>query len=625
MKACTPSKCLAAVLLAAGLLAHTASAATDKSGIIGGETWTPAMSPIRVVGDITVANLTIQPGVEVIFTGDFEFDCSGVLTAVGNAVNKIWFHGDTGITWKGLNFLNSAPGSVLDYCIVENSNDHGIAITNSGPAISNCEIKNNSASESGGGIYISINVIGAALPSIIDCQITNNSAVSFGGGLYVVLDVPGVLQLARSAISSNSAPAGGAGAWVTTAESATTRFVECEIVGNIAQAENRIVWGGGLVFDGAGGSAQMLRCVLRGNQSIVTDSMSTRSYWSAGGAIGNYSGTLVLRNCDLDGNSALTDGGSRNNSGAYGGGLYVASGNASMCNCLIRNNSASGAAGYGGGIEMENGMLNVENCTIANNTPAGLNVDGGDTTVRNSILFFNNSNGNQIEENPGTTTVCYSNIQSGHAGTGNIAQSPLLNADGTLNAFSPCVDTGSPVSSYNDGCLYDPVNRPYGGQGTVMNDMGAFGGPGNCLWETWSGQLKIYFMRGPGTYCYGDTVTLQAWLNGFPFSYQWFKDGVPVVDDPPRVVGATTDKLTILNAGTADIGNYQLVCDEIDSSGAVALKPLGTRTGAGCSGGPPDCPGGPRQDLPGGMLGQHGSGILVYVVAVRATKLAIHL
>lgn len=146
----TPKAVLAAILLACGILTTAAPAATDKSGMIAGETWTLAMSPIRVVGDITVVNLTIQRGVEVLFTGNYLFDCQGVLHAAGNATNKIWFHGDTGTTWKGIRFQNSSPGSYMDYCIVQNSNSGGVNVTDSFPIISNCEIKNNTQATGGG-------------------------------------------------------------------------------------------------------------------------------------------------------------------------------------------------------------------------------------------------------------------------------------------------------------------------------------------------------------------------------------------------------------------------------------------------------------------------------------------
>ena len=105
-----PKKVLAAICLACGILTTAAPAATDKSGVIAGEIWTKAMSPIRVVGDIIVANLIIEPGVEVLFTGNFKFDCPGILKAQGEGYDDsatIKFHGDTGITWKGINFDNS--------------------------------------------------------------------------------------------------------------------------------------------------------------------------------------------------------------------------------------------------------------------------------------------------------------------------------------------------------------------------------------------------------------------------------------------------------------------------------------------------------------------------------------
>ena len=215
-----PKKALAAICLACGILTTASRAATDKSGVIAGETWTKAMAPIRVVGNITVANLTIQPGVEVLFTGNFTFDCQGVLKAEGDAANKIWFHGDTGVTWKGIDFPNSTPGSVMDYCIVQNSAVNGIAITDCFPAISNCEIMNNSG--------------------------------LVGGGMDIRLNVPGILVISGCKISNNTATNDGGGLHVNASTNAVVRLIDCHFNSNIAQRTNQNVVGGAAYFEGAG-------------------------------------------------------------------------------------------------------------------------------------------------------------------------------------------------------------------------------------------------------------------------------------------------------------------------------------------------------------------------------------
>lgn len=57
----------------------------------------------------------------------------------------------------------------------------------------------------------------------------------------------------------------------------------------------------------------------------------------------------------------------------------------------------------------------------------------------------------------------------------------------------------------------------------------------------------------------GGTLVFNAVVGGDPGStFQWELDGVPLVDDA-RISGATTDTLTISQAGAFDAGNYQLI------------------------------------------------------------------
>src|SRR6266571_3745271 len=70
-------------------LPKAALADTFVSGTITGQTWTKANSPYRVIGDIQVALLTINPGVAVYFEGNYVFEVDGFLTAVGSGPEPI--------------------------------------------------------------------------------------------------------------------------------------------------------------------------------------------------------------------------------------------------------------------------------------------------------------------------------------------------------------------------------------------------------------------------------------------------------------------------------------------------------------------------------------------------------
>jgi hypothetical protein len=132
-------------------------------------------------------------------------------------------------------------------------------------------------------------------------------------------------------------------------------------------------------------------------------------------------------------------------------------------NPIIENNSIlfNSAHLSGGGIR--NG----------NNTP---------TQIRNNIIW---GNGYQINGNGQSVTYC--NVEGGYFGEGNINVDPMFD-DTTyfcINHFSPCVDAGNPNPMYND--VEDLMNPGYPqlpARGTLINDMGCYGGP-KSLWSGW--------------------------------------------------------------------------------------------------------------------------------------------
>ena len=507
----------AALILASAITASTSLAATNKSGLIAGETWSKAMSPIRVVGDITVANLTIQPGVEVLFTGNYTFDCLGVLKAHGGeGVDRIWFHGDTGITWQGIGFPTGSPGSVMDYCIVQNSSATGIAITDCFPAISNCEIMDNSTTGVGGGVWISLS------------------------------NVQGTLVLSGCTIKSNTSTVGaGGGVYVSAGANAVVRFTDCEFINNVALSTSGYASGGGAYFYGAG-KCELLRCPFRGNQTSVIGGGSN----SSGGGVFSSIYSLSLRNCELRSNIVKHTGYGY----SMGGGFSAASGNVSLYNCCIRENSesAQSATIFAGGMFLENSSARLENCTIVNNPNKAI-YSSGPLTVINSLIYFNNANGTQVT---GSATITYSDVQNGYAGTGNIYVNPILDSvTAKISRFSSCVDAGNPSPAYDD-LVFDPP-AAWGSYGTLRNDMGAYGGPGAALWESGSYPLRVFPPSGGGLVGVGDTVTLKVSVGGVPpYTYLWKKSGVSITDIPGHLTGATTDTLTITHATSADDGEY---------------------------------------------------------------------
>ncbi|HPG39431.1 MAG TPA: T9SS type A sorting domain-containing protein [bacterium] len=195
--------------LALFAMISTTNAQTDIPGANVSGTWTLTNSPYMINGEITIpdsATLTIEPGVNVIFTGHYKFNVQGRLLAVGTEQDSIYFTAqDQAAGWHSIRFINTPvhndtskiiycslkygkanTGNDLDRCggafsiknfskvlishclIAYNVNSGNIATTGGGgialwtasPTISNCEFKaNNGVYGSAMAIYYSSNAL----------------------------------------------------------------------------------------------------------------------------------------------------------------------------------------------------------------------------------------------------------------------------------------------------------------------------------------------------------------------------------------------------------------------------------------------------------------------------------
>ena len=416
---------------------------TWVSGTIVGETWTVGNSPYCVNGDIIVATLEIEPGVSVIFFGNYKFEVTGSLKAIGTEQDSIIFtkaHPDT-VGWRGILFNHIYPGSELAYCRIEGASNHGIFIDSCDVTIRNCTITSNSSGSStmGGGIYINSNV-----PlTLTDCIISKNSVsasnAGWGGGIFCT-HAP--LTLTNCIISNNSITTYG-----YTPDS----------------------YGGGIYCDT---TLILYKCVVLNNSVYSEGSGIYSKGVSRGGGI-YISRELSLTNCLIDSNIANATASGLGNYGGWtkGGGIYVIGTLPSTVrNCIVSHNTSSGSyERLGGGIYNETGALDLINSTIAYNTHEGLRNEGGTVTAMNSILYFNTDA--QIS---GNATVTYSDVMDGwgEPADSNINYHPVFFSPESLIIVlgSPCIDKGNPDPIYNDVCFPPSL-------GTVRNDMGAHGGP----------------------------------------------------------------------------------------------------------------------------------------------------
>ncbi|MCK4311617.1 MAG: T9SS type A sorting domain-containing protein, partial [Candidatus Cloacimonetes bacterium] len=146
-----------------------------------------------------------------------------------------------------------------------------------------------------------------------------------------------------------------------------------------------------------------------------------------------------------------------NIAGGGGGGIgCFYESNMSLTNVTISENISSD--GFGGGIYTEfECNIHLENCIMWNDIP-------------NEVIIMTGS----------FVSANYCDIEGGVMGTGNIDDDPLFSDDEFhLSEYSPCIDAGNPDSLYYD--IEDPYNPGYAlypAMGTIINDMGAYGGHG---------------------------------------------------------------------------------------------------------------------------------------------------
>ncbi len=414
---------------------------TYVCGTIVSQTWTPAGSPYVVTCNIFVAGLTIQPGVKVVFNGNYVFEVGGTLTAIGTAQDSIIFErADASIGWQGIYFNFSNPGSELAYCRISGSQNSGIRINSSYPNVHNCTIAHNSSTSGAG-----IRVWNTTDFTLTDCKVSENSAydgsqAGRGGGIYITI---GRALLTRCEISRNSL-----GGW------------------------SGIVGGGVCSF----GSLTMRNCTVRGNS--VSNSLVgpfDDGYAYVGGVYG--SDTTELRNCIIDSNSVYAHSTwTWSTTHAYGGGVFSPK-RIILLNCVMSYNTVSGdhsSDWQGAGLFFSGSdTAHVINSTIAYNTNQGVRQYAGTIQMRNSIVFFNTP----IQIAGTSVKASYCDVQDGYAGVGNINVNPVFDSTSNLQIIprSNCIDAGDPDPSYNDSCIPPSL-------GTVRNDIGAHGGPGACAW-----------------------------------------------------------------------------------------------------------------------------------------------
>jgi uncharacterized repeat protein (TIGR01451 family) len=335
----------------------------------------------------------------------------------------------------------------------------------------NANASNSSYETWGGGVLnISLTSGVSSIPLIDRCTFVNNQA-EWGGAIANIAQNGGQASpvIVNCSFKNNVAQTAGALYNFTGNGILKPYIVSCTFEDNIASTYN----GGAIQCQGsnnANGIANMdlVNCRFIRNKGDYGGAVFVSGFY--GQAKPTFTG------CIFSDNTATNNGGAVSSSGFYGG---VAS--PTFTNCLFsRNTAAKGAAVFNEG---NNGTCQPEfrSCTITNNYPPSNITDSGTGALFNAssssgftgtctpkltncILWENSgvSASNRsgiVNEGGATTTITYSDVQTGYSGTGNLNQDPFFvnpKADNfRLLSISPVINMGDPATSTSNGSSAD--------------------------------------------------------------------------------------------------------------------------------------------------------------------------
>ena len=229
--------------------------------------------------------ITFAPGLAgqtiTLTNGDLALtNTTGKITIQGPGANELTIDGNSAFTVFVVD--GGVTADISGLTMAHGYANMGGAIMNDGTLlVSNCAIRNNSASYGGGGIGNSGNL------TVSDCTVSDNSASNnYGGGLYSFY---GTVAISGSTFTGNSAGDGGG---------------MCIVYANVAATDS----------------------TFGGNSSIQV----------GGGGIYNESSSLTLLNCTLSGNSAIA-------ANVEGGGIAnVYGGISTLTNTIVANSPSGG-------------------------------------------------------------------------------------------------------------------------------------------------------------------------------------------------------------------------------------------------------------------------------------------
>jgi hypothetical protein len=429
-------------ILALALPSITRADLMIVSGDVSG-TW--SADTILVIDSIYVSpgnTLIIEPGVDVVFpyANYFRVHDGATLHAVGTETDRIKFIPlNQGYNTMGITFINASGESILEYCYFTRALYSAVMLQNSRITIRHCMFENNFGYVYSGGI----SAFDSSDALIENNVIRNNTSTNQGAGIYCNASSP---VIRGNIIDGNSVGAGATGGGIS-----CSNYSHPLIINNTFS--NNEVFPS--IFPAGEGQGGAIYCSNLSEPTIVGNLFTNNrvnaaavSGQNGGGAIFVFAASPTIANNVFAGNVTESD---------DGGALYFFIYNGVLLNNVFVKNSARD---YGGAIYMDLSHPDITNSIFRGNTASS-----GPT------LYLDRSS---------TVNLTYSDIEGGWDGVGNIDVDPVFR-DPSSNDYhlmaiecsglydSPCIDAGDPA-------IHDTLLACDWGLGTIISDMGAYGG-----------------------------------------------------------------------------------------------------------------------------------------------------
>ncbi len=332
----------------------------------------------------------------------------------------------------------------------------------------------------GGGIYNNGAVSGSSVPTLANCTFSNNAASSGGAIMNYAWNGGIASPSINNCIFSGNQANGGAMYNYGWGGIASPTITNCSFSGN----GGGFGQSGAVFYNESGGGAA---------SPIVTNCTFTSNWTNSGGGavMRNISSggatSPIFTNCIFSGNAVYNG----NNGGVIHNSVASATSGTtapSFTNCVFSGNYVNGQGGVIRNFSKSNGTLNATfvSCSFSGNkadSGGGVIYNQESATFTNCILWGNSSPA-IVNTGVGATTITFSDVEGGYAGTGNLNQSPSFvsqpplgpstNGDLHLQACSPAADAGNDAANstlFDLGANPRKVDAVNGG---TQIDMGAY-------------------------------------------------------------------------------------------------------------------------------------------------------